>query len=1426
MGGVLVLAGTADARPLWFGPVRAHPHADTTPPSPVSNLHGTTPTRTPNVSWSAATDSGSGIAGYNVYRDGALLAKTDKLSLTDSTAPAGSRIYAVRARDKAGNLSDARSVTILVDRDPPVTPSAPAAPTPTRDAPTLSWQPAQDVGGAGIGTYRIVRDGSVIARVDASVTAYTDGSLAAGDTHKYKLVAVDQAGNASSSSPAILVLYDTTPPGAPTGLAADSPTVASPRLTWAAAQDSTAGSGVAGYQVVRDGAAVATVSGTTYTDGSAAPGHTYAYAVRSVDAAGNVSSASDSVTVVYQDGTPPTVPTGVVDHTVPGTPPMVSWAAATDPDDTVVAYHVLRDGTEVGTTAETSFTDAGVTANGTYAYTVEAEDSSGNRSAPSQPLAVTYTDITAPDVPTGVSAPSPTRSPPVVSWAASADPDDAVAGYRISRDGAVLAQVTAGQRSYTDAAAVDGRTAAYTVAAVDSNGDVSDPSVEVDVAYDATPPAAPGGLTISAAGATDMTLAWSAPADNVAVTRYEVDLDGAPVGTTDATSFDATGLTCDTGYTISVAAEDAAGNRSPEATLAARTAACPQADGDAPSINIITPTPATGRNLWHDSGADGGGFQNVVAVDPLNPNYVLAGGDVSGISISTDGGDTWETTNGAGINVGLLKTAAITWSPTVPGEAFALVGGGIAGTNSGILETTDYGRSWARLGAGKVDAQGNNVGSNSLGLPQTHPRSVGTLLTIDPTARPGAPLGYLYVGTYNLGVVRVPLDQLTTASAWQAIALAPGTATFYIRSLVADPSDPTVLYASTYHTTTGDAGRVWRISDAQSDAPTAAELTGSPVDVEELAAVDGRLFGVAHDPATGDGGVYKLDAARTAPAVTAWTRIPGPNYSSSGTVWYSIAARAAGGTETLWVGTDAGPVVAGASQSIWKGTSDDGFATSTWTPEATGPGSVSQNVAGTVTPWWLLRTQAAYEPYGSGYTASDITIDPADPTRVFVAGRSGIWRTTDGGQSWAPDVEGLSVTVGQQILTDPNLPGGVFWGDTDYRLFWSTDHMQTITQAATPTSGVTVAHALTVDPTGGRTALYADFNARQAPWNGQIWGSADPTSAAGSTWTEWMTPSQSGGHQVMAVQLLRAPSGDRILLAALGGGGVLERDLDQAGSTWTKVSPSGLMAGSEGSFHAWFATAGVTSQIVYLYDRDSGLWRSSNQGQSWTKIYGNGGTDAEGTGFVALDPANPHRAIVSDATGIYLLTNADTSTGPAATTAQEISSAAIADPGPIAVANGRLYAVSAADQSHAPAFFQVALAALNGTSTPWQTDMNDARFAADANSAPVSLAVDGDGTLYLSMRENGVYVHDPGPSLTGCAAGTVTVRATAYDQDGIAGMQVRVNGGAWEDMALAGGVYSAPVSVSSQTSQIEVRAIDANAAGQATTVSDTVAVSS
>lgn len=61
-----------------------------------------------SLQWQASVDNvgGSGIAGYDVYRDGTLAGSTGSLAYTDSALLAAtSHTYAVRARDKAGNAS-------------------------------------------------------------------------------------------------------------------------------------------------------------------------------------------------------------------------------------------------------------------------------------------------------------------------------------------------------------------------------------------------------------------------------------------------------------------------------------------------------------------------------------------------------------------------------------------------------------------------------------------------------------------------------------------------------------------------------------------------------------------------------------------------------------------------------------------------------------------------------------------------------------------------------------------------------------------------------------------------------------------------------------------------------------------------------------------------------------------------------------------------------------------------------------------------------------------------------------------------------------------------------------------------------------------------------------------------------------------------
>lgn len=96
---------------------------------------------------------------------------------------------------------------------------------------------------------------------------------------------------------------DTEPPTQPLGLSATALSASEIQLSWSASTDNV---GVAGYRVYRDGAAVATVTGTSYTDGGRAPATTYSYSVAAFDAADNQSAPSDPASAKTLDSPPPT----------------------------------------------------------------------------------------------------------------------------------------------------------------------------------------------------------------------------------------------------------------------------------------------------------------------------------------------------------------------------------------------------------------------------------------------------------------------------------------------------------------------------------------------------------------------------------------------------------------------------------------------------------------------------------------------------------------------------------------------------------------------------------------------------------------------------------------------------------------------------------------------------------------------------------------------------------------------------------------------------------------------------------------------------------------------------------------------------------------------------------------------------------------
>jgi fibronectin type 3 domain-containing protein len=289
----------------------------------------------------------------------------------------------------------------------------------------LSWSASTD--NIGVTNYLVFRDTlpSPIATVVG--TAFSDTGLTPLSSHSYRVIAIDGAGNLSgySNTATANTPADTTAPSAPTDLTAVGSNSTTINLSWTASTDNV---DVVGYSVFRDGGAtaIATVSVTNFSDTGLGIGSTHTYTVKALDAANNVSAASNTVTASTQgnDTTPPTAPTGLTATGSSSTTIDLNWTASTD-NFAVTGYKVFRDGgaTEIATVSTTSFSDTGLAVNSTHSYQVVAFDAAGNQSANSNSasattqlagalvsVALSPTTVTAPTSATGtvtLSGPAP-----------------------------------------------------------------------------------------------------------------------------------------------------------------------------------------------------------------------------------------------------------------------------------------------------------------------------------------------------------------------------------------------------------------------------------------------------------------------------------------------------------------------------------------------------------------------------------------------------------------------------------------------------------------------------------------------------------------------------------------------------------------------------------------------------------------------------------------------------------------------------------------------------------------------------------------------------------------------------------------------------------------------------------------------------------
>ena len=182
---------------------------------------------------------------------------------------------------------------------------------------------------------------------------------------------------------------DTVAPTAPT-LSSAGTTETTTNLSWSGATDNVA---VTGYDVFRNGALIgATTTATTFAVTGLTASTVYSFTVKSKDAAGNVSVASNAVSVTTLppalDTTAPTAPTLSASGTT-STTTNLSWTGATD-NVAVRGYDVYRGTTLLGsTTTATTFAVTGLTASTAYTFNVRAKDAAGNVSLNSNTVSVT-----------------------------------------------------------------------------------------------------------------------------------------------------------------------------------------------------------------------------------------------------------------------------------------------------------------------------------------------------------------------------------------------------------------------------------------------------------------------------------------------------------------------------------------------------------------------------------------------------------------------------------------------------------------------------------------------------------------------------------------------------------------------------------------------------------------------------------------------------------------------------------------------------------------------------------------------------------------------------------------------------------------------------------------------------------------------------
>ena len=564
------------------------------------------------LSWTASTGA---VDSYEVSLDGSAWTSSDSATSHSFTGLTANTAYTLQVRAKnvvgTSTVASADSVRTLPSAAPGK-PTGLATSAITKTSVQLGWTAST----GAVDSYEVKLDDGDWTN-SGSDLAHVFTGLRPNNPHILYVRAKNRVGVSPESSIVALTLPE--PPDAPNSPTTSSVTATSITLSWNAPLGR-----VDTYEVSTDGSVWTDAGGgdTEHVFSGLSANTAYTLQVRAKNVSGT-SPAASAPSVTTLPAAAPGAPTNPTTSAVTASSIALTWTAGTGVVDT---YEVSSDGGTNwidSTSADTSHSFSGLSANTAYTLQVRAKNRAGDSSAASATSVKTL-----PNAPTGASTSAITASSITLSWTASAGGADT---YEVSRDGSVWTDAGGGDTEHV----FSGLSAntAYTLQVRAKNA--SGATAAVSATAVKTLPAAPTSPTTSSITASSITLSWTASAGGA--DTYEVSTDGSVW--TDAGGGDTehvfSGLSANTSYTLQARAKNGSGATAAVSATAVKTlpAAPTSPTTSAISASSITLSwtasaggadtyeVSTDGSVWTDAG--GGDTEHVFSGLSANTSYTL-----------------------------------------------------------------------------------------------------------------------------------------------------------------------------------------------------------------------------------------------------------------------------------------------------------------------------------------------------------------------------------------------------------------------------------------------------------------------------------------------------------------------------------------------------------------------------------------------------------------------------------------------------------------------------------------------------------------------------------------------------------------------------------------------------------------------------------